>query len=288
VNLLKRKRGASRYTVEDTRQREVALRFWLQRAGILLVLTTSAIGLQWFCQQLLDSSRFPLRYIHLYGDLHYVQAEALQKRLADYPGQNFFSLDIEQLHSLLMTDPWLDLVKVKRYWPDRLLVEIKERQIFARWNDDELLDINGFRFHPQQFPKRMNWPLLSGPDGHERLLMDTYRRANALISKLGLSISHMVQDQRLAWWLTLSNGLRVRLGRDELGNEHLMLRLQRFVQVYPKVLDLEIGTIAVLDMRYAEGFAVVWADSITDMTVPVKTVTIRELNQSSPLMALTD
>jgi hypothetical protein len=64
--------------------------------------------------------------------------------------------------------------------------------------------------------------------------------------------------------------------------------LQRFVQVYPKVLDLEIGKIAVLDMRYAEGFAVVWADSITDMTVPVKTVTIRELNQSSPLMALTD
>jgi hypothetical protein len=48
VNLLKRKRGASRYTVEDTRQREVALRFWLQRAGILLVLTTSAIGLNGF------------------------------------------------------------------------------------------------------------------------------------------------------------------------------------------------------------------------------------------------
>jgi cell division protein FtsQ len=288
VTLLKRKHGASRSTAEDLHQRAITLRFWLQRAGILLVLTAGAISLQWVCQQLLDSSRFPLRYIHLYGDLHHVKTEELQKQLSDYPGQNFFSLNIEQLHSLLMTDPWIEQAKVKRYWPDKLLVEIKERQIFARWNDDELLDVHGARFRPHYLPKHMNWPLLSGPDGHEQLLMDTYQRASAMIFKLSLNIEHMVQDQRLAWWLTLSNGLHVKLGKDELGNEHLMLRLRRFVMIYPKVLSSGMNNIAAVDMRYAEGFAVVWADSTTGIPATVKTVKIKYLNQNQPLIARTD
>ena len=87
----------------------------------------------------------------------------------------------------------------------------------------------------------MNWPSLAGPEGHEQLLMDVYQRASSMLLKLGLNISHVVQDQRLAWWLTLSNGLHVKLGKDELGNEHLILRLRRFVEVYPKVQDSGIS-----------------------------------------------
>ena len=159
---MKRKRGASRYSSIANHQREMLLHKWLQRAVLLLVLTTGALGIQWLWQQLSDSSRFPLRYIHLYGDLQYVKTAALQKELADYLGHNFFSLNIKQLHSLLMAEPWIEQVEVKRDWPDRLLIEIKERQVFARWNEDELLDVNGVRISSPLFSQAYELALTGG------------------------------------------------------------------------------------------------------------------------------
>jgi cell division protein FtsQ len=257
---LKYKHGASKRTGIHYFSR-AGLQLWLRRTGVTLVFAVCAYGMYWGGQQLLDSSRFPLRYVYLYGDLQYADTRELKEKLVVYPGQNFFSLDIEQMRSSLIADPWIDQVTVQRRWPDRLVVNMKERRAFAKWGEDELLDAAGRRFRPRSLPGFADWPLLSGPDGHEQLLVDAYLRASEILQDVRLEIDQMVQDKRLAWWLTLANGIRLKLGKDELGNNELLVRLRRFTAHYHEFLADRIDQISAVDMRYPEGFAVVWAES---------------------------
>lgn len=271
---LKRRQGASRRgAAENTDNYKWHIRLWSRRLSVVLVLALFGVGVHWICQQLLDSTRFPLRYVHLYGELRFTNKTELQETLIRYPGQNFFLLDIDRLRTSLTDVPWIEKVKVQRYWPDGIVIQLKERQVFARWGDNQLLDIGGHKFQPNHLPGYSEWPLLYGPDGNEQLVVDAYRQASAMLLELGLKINHMVQDQRLAWWLTLNNGVKIKLGKDEAGDEQLIVRLRRLIEIYPKALASRIEQIAAIDMRYSEGFSVLWADPAETIPLVAETVT---------------
>ncbi len=75
----------------------------------------------------------------------------------------------------------------------------------------------------------------------------------ALFEPVGLKLEKLAQDERRAWWLTFDNGLEVYVGRERFEE-----RLRRLAQVYPKVLAAQADRIAVVDLRYVNGFAVRW------------------------------
>ena len=55
--------------------------------------------------------------------------------------------------------------------------------------------------------------------------------------------------------MTLKNGLEINLGR-----EQFFPRLQRLIDIYSRILADQAERIAVVDLRYVNGFAVRWAD----------------------------
>lgn len=270
LKLLKPRHGASRRSTEETTALQQSLSLWLRRVSVMVALGLCGFGVYWVCQQLLDSTRFPLRYVHLYGELRFANKAELEETLTRYPGQNFFLLNIDQLRLSLSDLPWIEQVKVQRSWPDSIMIELRERRVLARWGDNELLDSNGLRFHPDYLPRRPGWPFLYGPEGSERLVIAIYQQASEMLLELGLKIDHLVQDQRLAWWLTLNNGVKLKLGKDESGDRDLMPRLRRFVEIYPKVLAANIEQIEAVDMRYPQGFSVLWGESVKTLPLAVK------------------
>ena len=60
-------------------------------------------------------------------------------------------------------------------------------------------------------------------------------------------------DARGAWNLTLDNGVRVRLGRQQIDE-----RFERFMLAAAKLVSQRATDIAYVDMRYSNGFAVGW------------------------------
>jgi cell division protein FtsQ len=97
------------------------------------------------------------------------------------------------------------------------------------------------------------WPRLAGPDGHEKALIRTWRETRALLEPVGLKLAKLAQDERRAWWLTFDNGLEVYVGREQFEQ-----RLGRLARIYPRILSAQIDRIAVVDLRYGNGFAVRW------------------------------
>lgn len=250
--IFKRKRqGASVRHEGRSWLRHVALP--LRLLGALLALFGIGGAVFGATEALLNPAVLPLRHVRLYGELHNLGTVELEQAVAGQLGRNFLALDISGLREAFAANPWIEQVAVRRRWPDTLEIHLQERVAFGHWGQDEMVDSHGVRFRPMFFRETGPWPHLVGPDGHEQNLLAVYREANAMVQAVGLQIVRLTQDSRRAWWLTFDNGIEVKLGR-----EQFVARLQRFIDVYPRLLAARVAEIATVDLRYINGFSVRW------------------------------
>ena len=114
----------------------------------------------------------------------------------------------------------------------------------------------------------MNLPRLSGPEDSSAEVVAAFRRYQAALAPLGMTISELRLSPRRAWRLQLDNGMTLALGREQTD-----ARLARFVALYPRLFGAQPATQNVaaaapgaaptapitpvtVDLRYSDGFAV--------------------------------
>ena len=169
----------------------------------------------------------------------------------------FFTVDLEHVRNSLEKLPWVREARVERRWPDTLVVSLVEQEPLARWNDDALVSKAG-----EVFVAAADQPLprLSGPEGSSVEVVDAYRRYQAALAPLGMTIDELRLSPRRAWRMRLDTGMQLALGRTQTDR-----RLARFVALYPRLFGqqpAQDGQAAVapaaplmVDLRYSDGFA---------------------------------
>lgn len=95
--------------------------------------------------------------------------------------------------------------------------------------------------------------VLEGPENSHRLMTKRYLTMVQQLKKHKLSIKRLVMDERRAWKLVLNNEVQVVLGR-----ANSEMRFKRFITMYQHDLQHYQAQIAEMDMRYTNGFSVVW------------------------------
>jgi len=184
---------------------------------------------------------------------------ALERSAGQWVGRSFFATDLSDVKNQLEQRPWVESAAVRRVWPDRLAIEIREKKPLAYWSDGRLVSRSGEVFAPSNPEVAGKLPLLSGPD--ERV-MDVIRMARTMSDTLAehsLGFAGLSLEQRGAWTLTLSNGIEVVLGRDQVTE-----RFERFVTVYQERLVSRASEVKRVDARYSNGVAVKWKlDAVT-------------------------
>jgi len=96
----------------------------------------------------------------------------------------------------------------------------------------------------------------------------TYRRYQAALAPLGMTIDELRLSPRRAWRVRLDNGMQLALGRMQTDK-----RLARFVALYPRLFGpqpAKDGQAAatppiplMVDLRYTDGFAVRMPNGVT-------------------------
>ena len=252
-----RRRGATalnRAPAATAGRRWAAWKPWLRGLGVALVLAAVGFSLEAGIRALREPGAFPLRQVRVKGELRNLTEADLQPLARAYLGQNFFVANLDDLRVALAADPWVEEVAVRRGWPDTVEIQLRERVAFGYWGGrEEMVDVNGHRFRPAALREPGPWPRLAGPEGREKALIKAWREVRARLDPVGLTLVKLTQDERRAWWLTFDGGLEVYLGRERFEE-----RLQRLAQVYPQVLAAQADRIAVVDLRYGNGFAVRW------------------------------
>jgi len=223
----------------------------------LLLLAGTVGWLVWSFRSLpllLSQADFPLKKIRIASTFHHLDAQRIRALITPLVRRGFLGADMDTIRQALLAQPWVAAVAVRRVWPDLLDVSITEQQALAHWGARALLNARGERFRPQQVTVvASDLPWLNGPPGSERQVLMQFYQINNSLAPLVLHVRHLRLDARRSWGLTLDNGLRLALGK-----EQIQQRMQRFVRFYHKLMTTRQQDIEEIDMRYAHGFAVRW------------------------------
>lgn len=229
---------------------------WLRQLPLLLGLAALASVGAAAALWLAEPDNLPLRTVRVQGAMYHVTPQEVQAAVLPYAQAGFLHIDINAVRAALEQLPWVHSVQVRRAWPDVLLVQLREQQVLARWADGGLVNPEGNVFRPLEPVAATDLPVLRGPQGTSVMVTAQFIELQRALLPLQLTISEVAMDERRAWKLVLENGLELMLGR----NEH-PARMERFVRAWPRILGPRSATVARIDLRYTNGFAVSFRQS---------------------------
>ncbi|WP_394130655.1 cell division protein FtsQ/DivIB [Shewanella maritima] len=239
--------------------RQVAQSFrqvnWYLCTGLLFLISV-LFGVFWSAYSLHallnDADALPIEAVAVKGDRRFTSDEEIQTALQSMLENSFFSADVMDVQQALEGLPWVYHASVRREWPARFKVTLQEQQAAAKWNGESWVNVNGEVFDALAHPQVADLPELAGPDDTAAEVLTAYQQLNELLSINGFALASLNLSPRHAWQAVLGNGIKVKLGREDK-----MSRIQRFINVYPTLMqsDRQIETI---DLRYDTGFAVGW------------------------------
>ena len=176
-------------------------------------------------------------------------------------GDDLIRLNLRKIGEQLEKNPWIESVRVKRYFPHTLAIEVAEREPLAIINVGHLayLDTKGTVFKPLTDGDSLNYPVITGvteedftrdPAGTRRALQQTVNLVALLkqgkIFRLD-DVSELHYDKGFGFTLfTTQGGIPVRLGTD--GYPEKLARLARiFQELQPQILTFEY-----IDLNYTD------------------------------------
>lgn len=232
------------------------VKFWRRRIVVVgaatgLLLAAGLGAALWFAAPLFAGP--VLTRLTISGALQHVDPSAVRAAALGTIGSGFFTTRVAQVSAAVRQVPWVAEADVRREWPHTLHVDIVEEVPVARWNGNGLIDAQGRVFIHTDTKPYATLPLLSGRDEDAQDVLAEFNTLAALVASRGLTITELDVDARGAATVELDDGIEVRLGREDAAP-----RLMRFTSIALPALGSKLATVAYVDMRYTNGFAVGW------------------------------
>jgi cell division protein FtsQ len=211
-----------------------------------------------------DAHRLPLSRLVVTGQRYYTTNDDIRQAILSLgaPG-TFMTQDVNVIQQQIERLPWIKQASVRKQWPDELKIHLVEYVPVARWNDLHMLDAEGKVFSvPAERIGNQTMPMLYGPEGSEQDVLAGYHTMDAVMVANKFQLKTVSMSARHSWQLTLQDDIRLELGRDDRTQ-----RLQRFIGIYPVLLQqsrADNKRISYVDLRYDAGVAVGWAPAFIE------------------------
>jgi cell division protein FtsQ len=235
---------------------------WTRILSVLLPVGLILGTIFWLVLLSRQPERFPLREIDIRDELKQVSREEITNSVANHMKEGFFWLDVGAVQKNLKEIPWVSEAFVKRVWPDKIAISIKEKMAVARWGEKGLLSAEGAIFYPELIEVSQKLPQFIGPEERALEMNKQYLNFLERLSAIGLSIKTIELTETGIWKIRLDNAIAIILGKADLEE-----RLSRFVLVYQNNLKAEQEKISYIDLRYTNGMAIGWKPDIQDKTL---------------------
>lgn len=225
---------------------------WLQVAmGAVIVLLAALVP--WGAGKVLSAMDQQILAVDVKGNFAGDSRVAVERAAGNWIGKSYFATDLSDIKTHLERRPWVESAAVRRVWPDRLMIDVREKKPLAYWTDGRLVSRSGELFAPSNPEVAGRLPRLAGPDERVRDVINMAQIMSDRLAARGLGFSGLVLENRGAWTLQLANGIEVVLGRDQVEQ-----RFERFITVYENRLAARSDEVSRVDARYTNGVAVKW------------------------------
>lgn len=223
------------------------------KVGVGATVVLLAAMMPWAMDRMLTAMDQQIVAVDVRGEFVGESRVALERAAGNWVGKSYFATDLEDIKAELEQRPWVASAAVKRVWPGRLEIDIREKKPLAYWSDGRLVSRSGQLFRPPNPEAAGRLPRLSGPDERVREVIAMARNMSDKLMNYGLGFSGLALETRGAWTLTLNSGVEVVLGRDQVES-----RFERFITVYENRLASRLDEVSRVDARYSNGVAVQW------------------------------
>lgn len=216
--------------------------------------------------RLYQPADFQLREVALLGNPQHVAQQQLKEAVTQALAGNYFSIDMAAIQQAMGQFAWVDEVRIRRRWPDTLMIEVIEHQPVARWGSDKVLTTKGKLVSlplpkPALSRRGATWlPTLSGQQNQQTYIYQQYQAWAAAFSNQGLRLIALDLSPQHLWTLTVEV-----LGQQPntsfvmvLLEENSAVQLARFLQSIRQNLIAHPRAIQRVDLRYSSGFAIKW------------------------------
>lgn len=202
-------------------------------------------------QWLTNPAAFPIKKIAVEGEFNHMTSEHVQAVVLDAVDGGFFNVNVAAVRSRILDEPWVLDAAVRRVWPDTIRVSIHEQTAVARWGEHALLNRFADIFVPESSPKSSRLAVLDGPIGSESEMLSRYFETQKRLDHIGLRVTRMKLSERRAWVVEIKDGATLVLGRHAVDE-----RLDRFSEAFDDLLKGRWTSVALVDLRYTNGFAI--------------------------------
>jgi len=225
----------------------------LLMAVLLLLIATVCVA--WVYIGMVTRDRWPIRWLEVDGVFQRVSAERIRIKVSPLVKGSFFTVDLQTVRVHTAQLPWVSHVSVQKNWPDTVKVRVAEYTPVAHWTGGKLISPDGRAFSVPSAQEIQGLPWLEGPDGTVEKVFEYWQRFNTELYATGLEIEVIRLDRRGSWFLALSNGTEIHIGRENISE-----RIRRMVASWPELIRLREVAPMDVDLRYSNGFAVRWPE----------------------------
>ncbi|ANF80754.1 cell division protein FtsQ [Acinetobacter sp. NCu2D-2] len=251
---MRRKRAAitSIHDKPPTRKEKLAnIGGWLIFVVALVVLAAGIFGLY---KVMTDTE---IAQLDVVGIPSQAEQKTVLQHVSPIMTHNYFTSDLRAIRDKALELSWVDRVVVSRAWPNAIRIRVMPHQPIARWGTGRLLSDSGEIFTEVMPKDHQSLPLLHGPSTHAKAMMRQYNEINQLFLPHGIRLKELYLTDRMTWFMQFDSGLRVIVDQDQT-----MSKLQRLSHLSYSDLKPVWSKISSIDLRYRNGLAIQWKNSI--------------------------
>lgn len=219
--------------------------------GKVTITVSLFAGLIWMA--IVGVKSIPVKYVRTEGVFQYLSKDEIKAALQPLVITGFFDADMQAIHQAVSELTWVDTVTVKRVWPDAIDIKIREKKPYVRWGEQQLVSARGDIITPKHIDAFKYLPILQGPEQQQLKTLEIMKGVNTALADQSMKMAEFTINDRWAWKIKLTTGLEILLGRNEQ-----LKKLQRFLKTLDVLGQEQVEKIAIVDLRYPNGYAVSW------------------------------
>ena len=204
----------------------------------------------------------PINQVMVEGEFQFVNKDYVGEIVSSELNKDFVNTDLRVIKSEIEKNPWVQLVRLKRVWPDSLKITLIEHQPIARWGAEGFINSEGKLIVVDIKGMLTNLPKLYAEDAESETLARWYMNAQALMNVHELTISSVEVNTKREWLVELASGVELLLAE-----QNKQQQLDVFLEFYISKLNRSLDQVAKIDMRYEQAFAVAWKNDKENMVI---------------------
>ena len=178
------------------------------------------------------------------------------------------STDLKMMFELILDNPWVEQVVIRRVWPNTIVLRLQERRIIALWNNKYLISEFGELTNiPVSYYREVEKKLgcylirIEGPKDFLSKIVARAEETNNLLTTINKQLLHLRLTEQFSWEGKTTGGMTLRFGGDDLQGP-MNYRLENFTKSYSSLANklaekgIRSPEIRYVDLRYAKGFAI--------------------------------